>query len=113
MEKPQASLVGIVITLLSILIMRWLAGEKKQLAATLGSRALAADAMETVACICFSFTLIVGLLLNYLLGWWWADPVASLIIAALLVREGREFWEEEQEVEEANAIRENPELAIK
>lgn len=96
-ERPDGSLLGIVISLLSILIMRRLAAQKMVLGKEIKSRALIADARETVACIIFSITLIFGLLLNYLFGWWWADPVASLVIAFLLVREGCEFWEEEEE----------------
>lgn len=99
LERPQVSLVGIVISFLSIIIMFSLAKQKKEVGEKINSRALIADSRETVACICFSVTLIAGLLLNYLFGWWWADPVASLVIAVLLVREGREFYEEEGEGE--------------
>lgn len=98
-QRPDGSPVGIIIALLSILIMRWLAKEKIEVGRKINSRALIADSRETIACICFSITLICGLVLNYLFGWWWADPVASLVIAALLVREGREFWEEEEEAD--------------
>lgn len=101
-EMPDGSLIGIVISLISIVIMRSLAAQKLELGERIKSRALIADSRETVACICFSVTLIAGLLLNYVLGWWWADPVASLVIAAMLVREGRECWEcgEEEETAE-------------
>lgn len=99
MEMPDGSLVGVVITLLSIVIMRSLAKKKLDIGRRLGSRALVADGMETVACIAFSITLIVGLGLNLIFGWWWADPAVSLIIAALCVKEGCEFWEEEKEEE--------------
>lgn len=98
-QRPDGSPIGIIIALLSILIMRWLAEEKIKIGKKINSRALIADSRETIACICFSITLICGLVLNYLFGWWWADPVASLVIAALLVREGREFWEEEEEAD--------------
>lgn len=94
--RPEGSLIGVVITLISILIMRSLAKKKLELGKRIGSRALVADAMETVACIAFSVTLIVGLGLNLLLGWWWADPAVSLVIAALLLHEGAEFWREEE-----------------
>jgi divalent metal cation (Fe/Co/Zn/Cd) transporter len=101
-EAPEGSLFGIIISLVSILIMYSLARRKKELGERMNSRALIADSRETVACICFSITLILGLLLNYFFGWWWADPVASLVIAGLLVREGREFWEEEKILEAEN-----------
>jgi len=95
-EMPDGSFVGIIIALLSIIIMRELARRKLELGRNLGSRALVADARETVACICFSVTLVLGLILNYSFGWWWADPVASLVIAGMLLREGLEFWGEEE-----------------
>jgi len=103
MEMPDGSLIGVIITLLSIVIMRSLARKKLDIGRRLGSRALVADGMETVACIAFSVTLIVGLGLNLLFGWWWADPAVSLIIAALCVKEGLEFWGEEAEADGALA----------
>lgn len=99
-QKPDGSPAGIAIAFLSIVIMRSLAKQKMEVGERIKSRALIADSRETIACICFSITLIAGLFLNYLFGWWWADPVASLVIAGLLVHEGREFYEEE---EDANA----------
>ena len=76
----------------SLLVMPLLARGKARVAERLGSRALAADSKETLACAYLSFTLLVGLLANALLGWWWADPVAALAIVFFLVREGLETW---------------------
>lgn len=98
-EKPDDSLIGILISFLSIIIMRSLAKQKLELGEKIKSRALIADARETIACIYFSITLIAGLILNFLFDWWWADPIASLIIAGLLIKEGCEFWEEEKKQE--------------
>lgn len=95
-EMPDGSIAGIFIALLSIIIMQSLARKKLKLGRALGSRALIADAKETVACIYFSVALLSGLLLNYLWGWWWADPAASLVIVAFLFREGHELWKEER-----------------
>ena len=56
----------------------------------LASKALRADAYETIACAWLSATTLIGLLLNALLGWWWADPVAALVLVPLIAREGLE-----------------------
>jgi cation diffusion facilitator family transporter len=87
---PEASPVGIGLTLVSIVVMLWLARAKRRVGEALGSRALIADAMQTLACWYLSAVALAGLLLNALFGWWWADPVAALAIAVLLVREGLE-----------------------
>jgi len=102
-QRPDGSPAGIAIAFLSIVIMRSLAKQKMEVGEKIKSRALIADSRETIACIFFSITLIAGLFLNYLFGWWWADPVASLVIAGLLVHEGREFYEEEEEGANAQA----------
>ena len=96
-EMPEDSLVGIIIAILSIVIMPTLARQKRQTGEKIGSRALIADSRETVACLFLTVTLLVGLLLNYFLGWWWTDPIASLVIVWFLVKEGREFLEVEEE----------------
>ena len=70
--------------------MLWLARAKRETGEALGSRALIADSKQTRACWYLSAVALAGLALNALLGWWWADPVAALAIAVLLVREG---WE--------------------
>ena len=89
-EAPQASPVGIALTAVSIVVMLWLAQAKRQTGEALGSRALIADSKQTRACWYLSAVALAGLGLNAILGWWWADPVAALAIAVLLVREG---WE--------------------
>ncbi len=89
-EAPDASPVGIVLTSVSIAVMLWLARAKLVTGQALGSRALVADSRQTRACWYLSAVALAGLGLNALLGWWWADPLAALAIAVLLVREGRE-----------------------
>ena len=91
-EAPARSLVGIVLTIISIGVMLWLARAKRRAAAALGSRALAADAFQTTACWWLSIAALGGLGLNALWHWWWADPVAALVMALLIAREGREAW---------------------
>jgi divalent metal cation (Fe/Co/Zn/Cd) transporter len=92
-DAPGESLIGIVVAALSLVLMPILAWGKMRAARALGSAALAAEAQETLACAYLSLCLLIGLGLNALLGWWWADPVAALAMVPWLVREGREAWE--------------------
>ena len=92
-ERSEASLPGIVLAAVSIAVMYWLAAAKRRTAALLGSSALRADASQTMACWQLSLATLAGVGLNSLFGWWWADPLAALVIAVLVVREGREAWE--------------------
>jgi divalent metal cation (Fe/Co/Zn/Cd) transporter len=93
-EHPDESLIGIILAIVSLIVMPVLAFYKKKIAAEINSRALRADALETVACSYLSLTLVVGLGANALFGWWWADPVAALAMVYFLVREGWEAIEE-------------------
>ena len=92
---PSESTVGIVIAALSLIIMPGLAFYKFRAADHLDSRALKSEAKETLACSYLSFTLLLGLLLNALFGYWWADPAAALLMVPWLIREGLEGFEEE------------------
>jgi len=91
-DRPGESVVGIVLTALSLIVMPVVARAKLRLAASLGSRALRADAHETIVCAWLSATTLLGLGLNAVLSWWWADPVAALAMLPLIVREGLEAW---------------------
>lgn len=91
-ERPSASPVGIALTAVSIVVMLWLAGAKRETGEALGSRALIADSHQTYACWYLSVTILAGLALNAVIGLWWADPVAALVIALFLLREAREAW---------------------
>ena len=95
-ERPSASPVGIVLTIVSLLVMVWLARAKRRTAAALGSRALEADASQTTVCWWLSLITLAGVGLTAWLGWWWADPVAALGMTPLLVREGMEAWQGEE-----------------
>lgn len=94
-SHPEASAVGIALATASLIVMPLLARAKLRLAREMGSRALAADSKETLACSMLSATLLAGLLANALLGWWWADPAAALGIVVFLLREGWEAFEED------------------
>jgi divalent metal cation (Fe/Co/Zn/Cd) transporter len=95
-ERPQPSLVGLVLTSLSLGVMMWLARAKRRTAVALGSRAMEADAFQTTACWWLSLVTLGGIGLNALFGWWWADPVAALGMTFFLVKEGREAWRGEE-----------------
>ncbi len=92
-SAPEASAVGIVLAAVSLVVMPLLAWAKRRTGTALGSRALIADAAETFVCAYLSFALLLGLGLNAALGWWWADPVAALLMLPLIVREGMEAIE--------------------
>jgi len=89
-EKPTSSHVGIALAIISLIVMPVLAKAKLNLAGRLGSASLRADAYETVACAWLSLTTLAGLVLNAMLGWWWADPGAALVLVPFIVREGLE-----------------------
>lgn len=89
-EPPEASYVGIALAALSLAVMPLLARAKRGVAARLNSRALQADSRQTDICAYLSAILLGGLLLNALLGWWWADPVAALVMVPIIAKEGVE-----------------------
>jgi divalent metal cation (Fe/Co/Zn/Cd) transporter len=89
-ELPEESLAGIIITSLSVVIMPLLARAKRRVAIALGSRSLRADAAQTDLCMYLSAIVLGGLALNAVLGWWWADPVAALLMTPIIAREGVE-----------------------
>ena len=91
-SEPNASAVGIVLAGLSLVLMPALARAKRRLAPVLGSRAAASEANQTTLCALMSGVLLAGLGLNAGLGWWWADPAAGLVIAALAGAEAVRTW---------------------
>ena len=91
-DVPDPSLVGIVLAALSLVVMPFLSVAQRRTGRELGSGAVVADSTQTLLCTYLSAVLLVGLLANALLGWWWLDPVAALAIAAVAVREGRSHW---------------------
>jgi divalent metal cation (Fe/Co/Zn/Cd) transporter len=90
--RPAASVPGLVLAVASVVLMPRLARAKRALAPALGSQAVSADAQQTSLCALLSAVLIVGVGLNTLFGWWWADPVAALVIGALALEAGRRVW---------------------
>ena len=93
--EAQHSTPGIVIAALSLAIMPVLSWAQRRAGRELGSRTAVADSKQTLLCTYLSAVLLVGLVLNSTLGWWWADAVAALIIAGIAVREGINAWKGE------------------
>jgi divalent metal cation (Fe/Co/Zn/Cd) transporter len=89
-EAPERSLVGIALAAASLIVMPLLARAKRRVARALNSGAMQADSRQTDICAYLSAILLGGLLLNALLGWWWADPVAALAMSPLIAWEGVE-----------------------
>ena len=89
-EAPDESLIGIVLAAVSLIIMPLLVRAKRKVARSINSGALMADSKQTELCTYLSAILLGGLLLNALLGWWWADPVAALIMVPIIAKEGIE-----------------------
>jgi divalent metal cation (Fe/Co/Zn/Cd) transporter len=90
--KPGVSWVGVGLAAVTAPTMPLLARAKRKVGVQLGSSATVSEAGQNMICAYLSIALLVGLLANALLGWWWADPGAALVIAAVAAREGRESW---------------------
>ncbi|MEC3974381.1 cation transporter [Amycolatopsis sp. H20-H5] len=91
-EVAEHSTVGIVLAAVSLLVMPFLSAAQRRAGRELGSASAVADSKQTLLCTYLSGVLLVGLLLNSLFGWSWADPIVALVIAAVAVKEGREAW---------------------
>jgi hypothetical protein len=92
-EPPSSSAMGIIIAVLSVVIMPTVSFLERRAGIELGSASAIADSKQTLVCAWLSVALLIGLVLNAAVGWWWADPVAALVIAVLAFREGKEAWE--------------------
>jgi divalent metal cation (Fe/Co/Zn/Cd) transporter len=91
-HHPDASWVGIVLSLVTLATMPPLAAAKRRVGEELGSSAATSESRQTMLCAYLSAALLAGLLSNAALGWWWADPLVALAIAAVAVREARDSW---------------------
>lgn len=91
-EHPDTSLVGMGLTATSLIGMPILGIAKQRLAATLGSTATHGEGAQNLICAYLAGAVFLGLAGNALLGWWWLDPLAALLIAVVAVREGRQVW---------------------
>lgn len=91
-ERADHSTVGIVLAAVSLAVMPGLSYAQRRVGRELGSASAVADSKQTLLCTYLSGVLLVGLVVNSLFGWWWADPLAALVIAVVAVKEGREAW---------------------
>lgn len=89
-EAPDESIPGILLAISSVIVMPILARRKRVIAREIKSGALNLEAKQTELCAYLSSILLGGLVLNLLLGWWWADPIAALVMVPIMVREGAE-----------------------
>lgn len=91
-DRPQHSTIGLVLTALSVVIMPLVSFAERRAGLEVGSATAVADSKQTLICTYLSVAVLIGLALNSLLGWWWADAVAGLVIAIFAVCEGLEAW---------------------
>ncbi|OOB91787.1 cation transporter [Rathayibacter sp. VKM Ac-2630] len=91
-SEPAVSPLGLAITALSVVVMPFLSLAERQAGRELGSATAVADSKQTLVCTWLSAAVLIGLALNGLLGWWWADAVAGLVIVVFALREGIEAW---------------------
>jgi divalent metal cation (Fe/Co/Zn/Cd) transporter len=91
-EHPETSVIGMALTATSLVGMPILGVAKQRLAGKLGSSATHGEGAQNLICAYLAGAVFLGLAGNALLGWWWLDPVAALLIAAVAVREGRQVW---------------------
>ncbi|HEV7673950.1 MAG TPA: cation transporter [Candidatus Angelobacter sp.] len=87
-QAPDHSIAGIVVACAALVAMPLLSRAKKQIGKQLGSGAMVADAKQADFCVYLSAILLVGLILNATVGWWWADPVAALVMTPIIAKEG-------------------------
>jgi divalent metal cation (Fe/Co/Zn/Cd) transporter len=90
--EADRSMVGMVLVAVSVVLMPFLSFAQRRAGRELGSASAVADSKQTLLCTYLSAAVLAGLVLNAALGWWWADPVAALLLAALAVKEGRTAW---------------------
>lgn len=91
-NEPDTSIIGIALAVASLIVMPVLAIAKRRTGRQLASVTVTADSNQTWLCTYLSVVLLIGLVLNATIGWWWADPVAALMVATLAVREGHQAW---------------------
>ena len=89
-EAPNESRPGIILAIVSLIVMPLLVRAKRRVARSISSKALMADSKQTELCTYLSAILLGGLLLNALVGWWWADPLAAIVMVPIIVKEGIE-----------------------
>lgn len=100
--QPESSLVGIAVSIAAVIVMPWLALVKRRIAKRIDSAALRGDAASSLTCGYMAATVLVGLALNALFHWWWAEGIAALVFLFWLIGETREAFAEARESKEAH-----------
>lgn len=98
-EHPATTWIGAAVSGASLLVMPMLGTAKKRIGARLGSGAVRGEGDQNLVCAYLAAAVLIGLIANTALGWWWLDPVIALLIAAVVVHEGRETWEGPEDAE--------------
>ncbi len=93
-SRPESSVVGMGVSATALLIMPYLAMNKRRISMQIKSAALAGDATNSITCAAMAATVLMGLSLNKLFGWWWAEYIAALVFLIWLIQETREAFEE-------------------
>ena len=96
LPRPEPSLAGVIIVVASALVMAALYVGKMRIAERMQSRALRAEAIESLFCDLQDVAVLLGIGLNALIGWWWADPVAGLLLIPFFIKEGRENFADDE-----------------
>lgn len=91
-SRPESSPIGIALAAASLFVMPFLSWAQRRTGRELASGSVVADSKQTLLCTYLSAVLLLGLVVNTTLGWYWADPLAGLVIAAVALREGLEAW---------------------
>lgn len=91
-DHPDVSTLGIALTAVSLVLMPYFGVAKRRVGTQLGSRATRGEGMQNILCAYLSAAVLLGLGANALFAWWWADPLAALVVAGVAVREGLESW---------------------
>jgi divalent metal cation (Fe/Co/Zn/Cd) transporter len=107
----EHSIVGIIVTTLSVIVMPVLSLIERRTGRELGSATAVADSKQTLICTYLSAAVLIGLLLNVLFGWAWADPIAALVIVIFAIREGIEAWRGETDTPVGLLLNDDAELA--
>lgn len=109
--NAERSTVGIIVTALSIIVMPVLSLIERRTGRELGSATAVADSKQTLICTYLSAAVLIGLLLNVLFGWAWADPIAALVIVVFAIREGIEAWNGETDTPVGVLLADDEEIA--
>ena len=94
--NADTSTIGVLLALSSLIVMPYIAAAQRRTGQQLNSNSVVANSKQTLLCTYLSGVLLIGLILDATLGWWWADPIVGLVVAVLAISEGRNSWQGKQ-----------------